>query len=68
MNRKKIKKEIKELKGELRTANRKSASRLIKLAFVVAIVALIAIFIQKPDSIKVLSRITSYFNSAQTSN
>ncbi len=68
MNRKKIKKEIKQLKGELKTANRKSASRLIKLAFVIAILALIAIFIQKPNSITVISRIASYFNSAETSN
>jgi hypothetical protein len=68
MNRKKIKKEIKQLKGELKAANRKTASRLIKLAFVVAILALVAIFIQKPDSIKVFSRIASYFHSAQTTN
>ena len=69
MNRTKIKKEIKQLKGELKAANRKTASRLIKLAFVVAILALVAIFIQKPDSIKVISsRITSYFHSAETSN
>jgi hypothetical protein len=68
MNRKKIKKEIKQLKGELKAANRKTASRLIKLAFVIAILALVAIFIQKPDSIKVFSRITSYFHSAQTTN
>ena len=63
MNRKKIKKEIKELKRELKTANRDSALRLIKLAFVLAILALIAVFIQKPNSNAVFSRIASYFNS-----
>lgn len=69
MNRKKTKEEIKRLKGQLKAANRKSASRLIKLAFVIAILALIAIFIQKPNSITALSsRIVSYFHSAQTSN
>jgi len=67
MNRKKTKQEIKRLKGDLKTANRKSASRLIKLAFVLVILALIAVFIQKPNSRTVISRITSYFNSAETS-
>lgn len=69
MNRKKTKEEITRLKGQLKAANRKSASRLIKLVFVIAILALIAIFIKKPNSITVISsRIASYFHSAETSN
>jgi hypothetical protein len=46
MSRKKIKKEIKELKGQLRAANRKSALRLIKLIFVLVILAIVAAFLQ----------------------
>lgn len=46
MSRKKIKKEIKELKGQLRTANRKTAVRLIKLVFVLAILAIVLAYLQ----------------------
>ena len=46
MNRKKIKKEIKQLKGQLKTANRNSALRLIKLVFVLAILAIVAAYLQ----------------------
>jgi hypothetical protein len=68
MNRKKTKQEIKRLKEQLRAANRNSLSRLLKLAFVLAILALIAVFIQKPNSFEIISRIASYFNSAETTN
>lgn len=68
MNRKKIKNEIRQLKGELKAANRKTTSRLIKLVFVLAILALIAVFIQKPKPTMLISRITSYFNSAEPPN
>jgi cell division septal protein FtsQ len=46
MSRKKIKKEIKELKGQLRTANRKTALRLIKLLFVLVILAIVVAYLQ----------------------
>ena len=46
MNRKKVKEEIKQLKGQLKTANRESALRLIKLLFVLAILAIVAIYFQ----------------------
>jgi cell division septal protein FtsQ len=46
MSRKKIKKEIKELKGQLRAANRKTALRLIKLVFVLVILALVLAYLQ----------------------
>ena len=45
MNRKKTKSKIKELKKDLKTANRKSHIRLFKVAFVVVILAIAAVFI-----------------------
>ncbi|MHC4086943.1 MAG: hypothetical protein ACYSU3_19440 [Planctomycetota bacterium] len=45
MNRKKAKNQIKEMKKELKAANRASHKRLLKLAFVVAILAIAAVFI-----------------------
>jgi hypothetical protein len=45
MNRKKTKNQIKELKKELKAANRASHKRLLKLAFVVVILAIAAVFI-----------------------
>lgn len=45
MNRKKAKNQIKEMKKELKAANRASHKRFFKLAFVVVILAIAAIFI-----------------------
>jgi hypothetical protein len=45
MNRKKTKNKIKELKKELKAANRASHVRLFKLALVVVILSIVAIFI-----------------------
>ena len=45
MNRTKTKNKIKELKKDLKAANRASHKRLFKLAFVVVILAIAAVFI-----------------------
>jgi hypothetical protein len=45
MNRKKAKNQIKEMKKELKAANRASHKRLFKLAFVIVILAIAAVFI-----------------------
>ena len=45
MNRKKAKNQIKEMKKDLKAANRASHKRLFKLAFVVVILAIAAVFI-----------------------
>jgi hypothetical protein len=45
MNRKKTKIKIKELKKDLKAANRASRVRLFKLAFVIVILAIAAVFI-----------------------
>ena len=45
MNRKKTKNKIKEMKKDLKAANRASHKRLFKLAFVVVILAIAAVFI-----------------------
>jgi hypothetical protein len=45
MNRKKTKNKIKELKKDLKVANRASHVRLFKLAFVIVILAIAAVFI-----------------------
>jgi hypothetical protein len=45
MNRKKTKIKIKEMKKDLKAANRASHKRLFKLAFVVVILAIAAVFI-----------------------
>jgi hypothetical protein len=45
MNRKKTKSKIKELKKDLKAANRASHKRLFKLAFVIVILAIAAVFI-----------------------
>jgi hypothetical protein len=45
MNRKKAKSQIKEMKKELKAANRASHKRLLKLAFIVVILAIAAVFI-----------------------
>lgn len=45
MNRKKTKNKIKELKKDLKAANRASHKRLLKLAFVIVILAIAAVFI-----------------------
>ena len=45
MNRKKTKNKIKELKKDLKSANRASHVRLFKLAFVIVILAIAAVFI-----------------------
>jgi hypothetical protein len=45
MNRKETKNQIKELKNELKTANRASHVRLFKLALVLVIILMIAAFI-----------------------
>ena len=45
MNRKKAKGKIKELTAELKVANRASDARLLKLALVMVILAVVAAFI-----------------------
>jgi len=45
MNRKKTKNKIKELKKDLKAANRATHVRLFKLAFVIVILAIAAVFI-----------------------
>lgn len=45
MNRKKTKNQIKELKKELKAANRASRKRLLKIAFVVVVLSVAAVFI-----------------------
>ena len=45
MNRKKTKNKIKEMKKDLKAANRASHKRLFKLAFVIVILAIAAVFI-----------------------
>ncbi len=45
MNRKETKNQIKELKNELKTANRASRVRLFKLALVLVIILMVAAFI-----------------------
>jgi hypothetical protein len=45
MNRKETKNQIKELKNELKTANRASHVRLFKLALVLVIILMVAAFI-----------------------
>jgi hypothetical protein len=45
MNRKKTKSKIKELKKDLKAANRASHIRLFKLTFIVVILAIAAVFI-----------------------
>jgi len=45
MNRKKTKNQIKDLKNELKTANRASHVRLFKLALVLVIILMVAAFI-----------------------
>jgi len=51
MNRKKTKNQIKELKKELKAANRASHVRLLKLALVLVIILTVAAFIY-PNPIK----------------
>jgi hypothetical protein len=45
MNRKKTKNQIKELKNDLKAANRASHFRLLKLALVLVIILMVAAFI-----------------------
>ena len=59
-------KEIKQLKQKLKAAKQKRNSRLLKLAFVLVIVALIAAFIYEPNPAVLISRIASFFSPANT--
>lgn len=45
MSRKETKKEIEQLKDQLKATNRKSDFRLLKMAFVLVILAIIAAFL-----------------------
>ncbi len=58
-------KEIKQLKQKLKAAKRKSNIRLLKIAFVLVILALIAAFIYGPNPVMVISRIASFFSPAE---
>ena len=59
-------KEIKQLKQKLKAAKRKSNARLLKMAFVLVIIAIMAALIHEPNPFILISRITSFFSSAQT--
>lgn len=64
MNRKKTKNQIKELKKELKAANRASRKRLLKIAFVVAVLAVAAVFIYpNPLRGKLRNWVKQSFNS-----
>jgi hypothetical protein len=64
MNRKKTKSKIKELKKDLKSANRASHIRLFKLAFVVVILAIAAVFIlPNPFRGKLRHWVSQSFNS-----
>ena len=54
-------------KKRTKDTKRKSNFRLLKMAFVLVILAIIAAYIQGLIPVSVINRIVSFFNSAKTS-
>ena len=65
MSRKVTKKEIKQLKQQYKANKRKNNIRLLKMAFVLAVIAIIAGFLIGPNPLVIISRIVSFVGSAK---